>query len=68
MTLMTLSSKLMVLGVEDVENVLREMEEDIALAPEIYGKLDIDRIVNRSVDLAYLEIWSQIWDKELISK
>lgn len=36
--------------IEDVENALRRMNEDIALAPELYGKLDLESIAQAALD------------------
>ena len=59
--------------VEDVENVLRGMGEDIALAPELFLDLDCENIARAALDAgtefadqldaAYTEIESQLKSK-----
>jgi membrane carboxypeptidase/penicillin-binding protein len=61
--------------VEDVENVLRRMNEDIALAPELHDKLDHEDIARAALNgdsieeqayYAYEEIRRQILENTLI--
>lgn len=62
--------------VEDVENVLVQMGEDIALAPELHGNLDHETIARAALDSgvemeeqtegAYAEIKRQIVEGKLI--
>jgi len=62
--------------VEDVENVLKGMEEDIALAPELLGKLNCEVIAQAALDSgfdidtqmegAYAEIKRQIVEERLV--
>ena len=46
--------------VEDVENVLRGLGEDIALAPELFLDLDCENIARAALDAAYTEIEFQL--------
>jgi hypothetical protein len=62
--------------VEDVENVLGQLGEDIALAPELHGKLDHEAIARAALDSgvemeeqtegAYTEIKRQIVENRFI--
>jgi hypothetical protein len=62
--------------VEDVETVLGQLGEDIALAPELHGKLDHEDIARAALDAgvemeeqtegAYAEIKRQIVEDKLI--
>lgn len=60
--------------VEDVENVLGLMGEDIALAPELFNKLDCEAVAKAALasgvemedqtEGAYVEIKRQITEKQ----
>ena len=62
--------------VEDVENVLKSMSADIALAPELHGNLDHESVAQAALDSgvemeeqtdgAYDEIKRQIVENKLI--
>jgi hypothetical protein len=64
--------------VEDVENVLEQLGEDIALAPEIFVDLDCEDIARAALDAgvemedqtggAYAEIKRQIAEDKLLTK